>query len=199
MWRYGCAGLALLAVTACLSAPPVQSIALLGGEIVVTPPAGYCVDPSAGRAADGFAVIAACASLSEEGALPSVIGVATVQVGPPNSGIAYGEESGLRDLLVSDAGAKLLSATGNGDTITVVGSQVSGRVVSVHFNDIGPPPLTGLQSEEWRAFLNMNGRLVTVAVRGPESAPLTDGTGAWLLNMMVKSLLTTVNDAADKA
>lgn len=195
--RYGAVGLMLLALGGCLSNPPVQSMALLGGEITVTPPRGYCLDAATSRSGDGFAVMAPCATLGGESAVPSVLGVATVQVGAPGSGAVSGAESNLRDLLVSSEGAALLSTKGSAADIKVLGSQVQNNVVKIHFTDTAPPPLAGLQAEEWRAFTDMNGRLVTVAVRGLENAPLSDGGGAWLLDRMIAGLTSDRNDEPD--
>lgn len=194
IWRHGCALLALLATTACMPGPPVRSMVLVGGDITATTPVGYCIDPTASRPVDGFAVIAPCATLGSDDASPAVLGVATVQVGPTDSRAVAGAEPALRDLLVSDAGAALLSARGSSDTITVLGSRVDDNIVKVHFTDTAAPPMSGLQAEEWRAFLDMKGRLVTVAVRGLAKAPLTDGTGAWMLDLMIKGLLSADGD-----
>lgn len=194
MLRYGWAGFVLLALGGCLSNPPVESMALLGGEVTATAPRGYCLDSATSRPRDGFAVIAPCATLGGDGPAPSVLGVATVQVGVADSGVVSGAEANLRDLLASSAGAALLSANGSAADIKVLGSQVQNNMVKVHFTDSAPPPLTGLQSEEWRAFTDMNGRLVTIAVRGLENAPLNDGTGAWLLARMIAGL-TSVSTA----
>lgn len=92
-------------------------------------------------------------------------------------------------LLDTDAGAVLLSPEGDGDNITIIETETDENTVTVHFSDDGTPPIAGLAGEEWRAFTDINGRLVTVAVRGLASAPLPDGTGSWLLNLVVTGLL----------
>ena len=176
------------AMTACTAGPPMKSMALVGGDVTVTTPAGYCLDGAASRPRAGFAVIAPCSTLGTGDAAPAVFGLATVQVGPADSGSVAGAEPAWRDLLNSDAGAALLSAVGRNDTVTVLGSQVQSNAVKVHFTDSAPPPMAGLQAEEWRAFLDLNGRHVTVAVRGPARAPLQDGSGAWLLDTVIKGL-----------
>lgn len=181
--------LGLFGLAACTPAEPVRSLALLDGEIMATTPAGYCVDQRASNPRDGFAVMAPCATLGASDPAPGAVGVATVQVGPPQSGTVSGAEGALRDLLESDAGAVLLSATGEADAIKVLNSQALENSVTVHFTDSGDAPMAGLQGEEWRAFTDINGRLVTVAVRGLATAPLQDGTGSWLLNLVVSGLL----------
>ncbi len=188
------AAIGLWTLAACAPTEPVRSLALLDGEIMATTPDGYCVDRRASRPGDGFAVMAPCATLGANDASPGAIGVATVQIGPPESGAVAGSETALRDLLESEAGAALLSASGEAEAITILNSQALDNTVTVHFTDAGAAPIAGLQGEEWRAFKDINGRLVTVAVRGLVTAPLQDGTGAWLLDLVVNGLLAVGND-----
>lgn len=187
----------LLGAVACTPVPPVKSLALVDGDIIATAPAGYCVDPGASNAGNGFAVMAPCATLGGNDSAPVALGVATVQVGPPDSGTVTGAEEALRGLLASSAGAVLLSPDGEAEAITVIKTDVEDNTVTVHFSDEGPPPIAGLATEEWRAFTDINGRLVTVAIRGLATAPLPDGTGAWLLDLVVTGLLA--NDSAPAA
>ncbi len=188
-----------LAITACTpTVTPVKSLSLVEGGITANAPAGYCVDPSASKPADGFAVMSSCASLGAGDRVPDVLGVATVQVGPPDSGTVIGSEEALLTLLQSDAGAVLLSADGDQDRIRVLEAVTGENTVTVHFSDEGEPPMAGLQGEEWRAFTDIDGRLVTVAVRGLATAPLRDGTGNWLLNLVVNGLLATGGSAPDE-
>ncbi len=135
--------------------------------------------------------MAPCATLGSTDAAPDILGVATVQIGPPASGAVADNQEALIGLLDSDAGARLLSAAGAADQITVIGTKAEDNTVTVHFSDDGAPPITGLGAEEWRAFTDINGRLVTVAVRGLASAPLGEGTGSWLLGLVVNGLLGT--------
>lgn len=190
MWQPVAAAIVFVATSACLSQPPARSIALVDGDVTAATPEGYCIDPDSSRPADGFAVMAPCMTLGREDAAPPVLGVATMQVGPAGSAAVADDEAALRDILVSDDGAVLLSTKGDPAVITVLGSQVQDRVVKVHFLDASPPPFDGLQDEEWRAFLDMNGRLVTVSVRGLATLPLTDGTGGWLLDSIVRVLVS---------
>jgi len=112
---------------------------------------------------------------------------------PAASGSVDGAEGALRDYLITDDGAGLLSQTGNADDIEILSSQAFDGRVMIHFTDAGAPPVAGLQTEEWRAFTDVNGRLVTIAVRGLAAAPLQDGPGASLL----KLILAGVTVAAD--
>lgn len=166
-------------------------MALVEGDIVATAPAGYCIDPSTSTPANGFAVMAPCVTLGTRDATPDVLGVATVQVGAAASGAVAGQEDILRDLMQTDAGAQLLSNSGDTDQIEVLDTRTDENTVTVHFRDDGTPPVTGMGDEEWRAFTDIGGRLVTVAVRGLAAAPIDKDTGAWLLGRVVNGLVPT--------
>ncbi|WP_342077928.1 dihydroxy-acid dehydratase [Yoonia sp. SS1-5] len=199
MIRFSFCSAAVLAIVSC--APfeaPVKSLALLDGAVNANAPAGYCVDPAASQPADGFALIASCASLGADDKAPDALGVATVQVGPATSGAVIGSEDALVGLLNSEAGAVLLSKDGKPDQIKVIAAETGENAVTVQFTDAGAPPIAGLGAEEWRAFTDIDGRLVTVAVRGLATAPLRDGTGAWLLDLVLNGLLpSTTGETAE--
>ncbi|WP_322894507.1 MULTISPECIES: dihydroxy-acid dehydratase [unclassified Yoonia] len=180
------AGMAVLA--ACDPAGVAAPVAMLDGDLVVTPPAGYCSDPLSSRPRAGFAVFAPCVTLGTEAALPAILGVATVQAGDAGSAMVAGDEADLRDFLTSPQGAGLLSNGGGGATISVVSSQAFDGQVTVHFRDSGAPPMEGLGKEEWRAFTDVSDRLVTVSVRALDDAPITAGRGAALLDLILKGI-----------
>ncbi len=184
-----CAG----AIGACTPIAPVQTIAFAQSEVVATTPPGYCVDGQSSQPGNGFAVLAPCRTLGADVAAPSVIGVATVQVGEADSGSILDEETALRDFLITDAGNALLSSEGESEDVTVLSTQAFNNQVMVHFVDAGLPALSGLQDEEWRAFTQANGRLVTIAVRGLAQAPLEDGPGAGLLKLVVAGVKAAVS------
>lgn len=195
MKRTAVALVGVLVITACTPfGTPARSVALGQGDVIATSPAGYCVDRVSSQPANDFAVLAPCATLGAEGAAPSIVGVATVQVGPPESGTVVSDEIALRDFLITPEGARLLSQSGNAAAINILSSQAFNSQVMIYFSDDGPPPVAGLQREEWRAFTNVSGRLVSIGVRGLAAAPLKDGPGATLLKMMVAGV-TASEDA----
>lgn len=186
----------VLAIAACTSvAAPTRSVSLAQGEIIATSPVGYCVDDVSSQLANDFAILAPCVTLGlTDVVVPDLIGVVTVQIGPVGSGQAAADELALRDFLITDDGASLLSQSGDGQGVEIISTQAFESQVMVHFSDQGPPPLAGLQSEEWRAFKNINGRLVTIGVRGLAIAPLQEGPGATLL----KRILAGVQPVAEE-
>lgn len=184
-----CAGM----ISACTSTAPVQTITFAQSDVEATTPPGYCVDGESSQPGNGFAVLAPCRTLGANVAAPSIIGVATVQVGEAESGNILDEESDLRDFLVTEAGSALLSSEGESEDVTILSTQAFGNQVMVHFLDSGQPPFSGLQDEEWRAFTQANGRLITIAVRGLAQAPLQDGPGAGLLKLIAAGIRAAVS------
>lgn len=198
MVRQALAMIGIAAIAACDQAGMAEPVAMLGGDLIVSPPSGYCADPVSSRLNAGFAVLAPCVALGTEAPVPAILGVATVQAGAPASAMVAGGESGLRDFLISPQGASLLGNGTGSDTIAVVSSQAFDGRVTVHFRDSAAPPMDGLGQDEWRAFTDINGRLVTVSVRGLAEAPPSAGRGAALLDQIVRGL-TGVAPATEPA
>ncbi len=190
MIRATVALLGVLAITGCTPATisPSRSVSLAQGEIVATSPVGYCIDDVASQPARDFVILAPCVTLGGGDAIPRVIGFATVQVGPADSGAILADELALRDYLISDAGTALLSQEGDAERVDVLSTQAFNGQVMIHFIDTGAPPSAGLQNEEWRAFTTIGGRLVTIGVRGLGAAPLADGPGATLLKRVLAGI-----------
>lgn len=183
--------LALVALAACDAPLPGQgtrSLALYDGTVTVRGPEGYCVDPLSSRPDSGFAVLGACGLLVAAGIMPQTDGFITVQVGAADTATVAGNEEDLAVLLRLPQGAALLTETGNPGSVTLGQIDRGDGLVSVRFADSGPPPVDGLMQEEWRAFLDLGDRLVTIGVRGYARAPLTAGQAQGLLYGTVAAL-----------
>lgn len=189
-----------LAIAACTPAiTPTRSVSLGQGEIIATSPDGYCVDDISSQPQRDFAILAPCATLGSAEDVPELIGIVTVQVGPAESGDAAADELALRDFLITDDGASLLSQAGDAEGVEIISTQAFDSQVMVYFSDQSPPPLAGLQSEEWRAFKNINGRLVTIGVRGLAIAPLQEGPGATLLKLILAGVQAVAVETTEVA
>ena len=185
MIRAVVAAFGLSVLSACVMVAPERSMSFAGGNVLLQAPAGYCVDTVISRPASDFAVLAPCATLGVDTPVPDVVGFVTVKAGEAGSGIIATDEIALRDFLITPQGRALLSTSGEAGNIRVLSTQAFDDQVMVHFSDAGAPPLAGLQQEEWRAFRNVGGHLVTIGVRGLAIAPLQDGPGAGLLKQVV--------------
>lgn len=188
----------LVATAACQSTLPklpglsgeraAPELALLGGDVTVKGPSGYCVDTGISRPRNGLAVMAACSTLSGEGTVPWRNAIIVVQAGEAGSSAVTGAEASLRDLLDSPAGKSLLSTTNDAETITLRRTSAGRGLVSVAFVDSGPVPMPGVANAEWRGFMDFDDRLVTLSLRGLADDPLSPADGASLLREAVAAL-----------
>ena len=167
---------------------PVQRAALLGGAIDVAGPAGYCVDIADSRLTRGFALLTSCDTLGlEDVDAPRQAGIITIQAGRSGTAAVAGSEPALAGFLESDAGAALLSDDAEG--VTILGTTTGDNIVSVAFEDNGGTPFAGTQDSAWRAFVDIDGRLVTISARGLAAQPLGNTSGEQLLEAAVAAML----------
>lgn len=184
-------GALALAFAGCAPAPQgegVRAVALYDGAVRVQGPEGYCVDRAASRARSGFAVLAGCGLLAPQDAMPALDGFLTVQFGEAGSAGVAGREAELRALLSTPAGAALLSRTGVPETVTLERTEAGRGIVVVEFADSAPAGPEGLEPGEWRAFLDIGGRMATLSLRAFSRAPLDRDAGRRLLSQAVSAL-----------
>lgn len=186
------AGLALLALAACDALPlpetGIRAMAMYDGSVTARSPEGYCIDSRTSRPETGFAVMGGCALLSRLAIMPQVEALITVQFGATGSASVEGAERDLVALLRSARGAALLSSSGVPEGVLVEGIETGPGVVLVRFTDTAPPIAAGLERTEWRAFLDVAGRLTTITVRGFERAPLDRDRGLALMTDAVRQI-----------
>jgi hypothetical protein len=166
----------------------VRTLAVLNGAVSVRGPEGYCVDQQSSRAGSGFAVLAGCAVVSDAVMMPALEGLITVQIGAAGSAGVLGAEADLVALLRTSQGAQLLSAVGDPASVHIVRVDRADGVVVVRFSDAAPAPTPGLEPLEWRAFLDIKGRLTTISLRGFDRAPIPAEQGLRLLSQAIGAL-----------
>lgn len=166
----------------------IRTMALLDGTVSVRGPEGFCVDQQASRPVTGFAALAGCAVISDAVLMPALEGLITVQFGASGSATVTGAEAELAGLLRSAQGAALLSSTGDSGTIHIARVDRADGVVVVRFSDAAPAPTPGFEPLEWRAFLDIRGRLTTISLRGFDRAPIPADQGLRLLSQAIGAL-----------
>lgn len=167
---------------------PIRQAALLGGAVGVAGPAGYCVNLKDSRLTRGFAMLAPCGTLGQKDAeLPRFPGIVTVQAGRLGSAAVAGSEPALAGFLQTAAGAALLSEGTTG--VNVLGTSLGTNKVTVQFQNTGGSPMVGTQDMAWRAFVDIDGRLVTISVRGLTAQPLGTLDGAQLLDAAIAAVI----------
>ncbi|MBL4811780.1 MAG: dihydroxy-acid dehydratase [Rhodobacteraceae bacterium] len=169
--------------------PPNPQLGLFGGAIIAAGPEGFCADRRASRPNGGFALFASCdlLAMDESGAV-APRQLISIQAGRPGSATVSGQEVALNALLHTDAGATILSASGDAASVTVSRVEVSPGLVMVRFADV-VPAAEGLHVHEWRAFMDVGGRLVTIGLRAPAAAPLSERAGLALLRQAASAFL----------
>lgn len=172
-------------------------LSLRGGAVIAAGPNAYCADASASRPAVGFAIFATCAALGDDTRGTAPIGVVTVQAGPTDSAIVDGQEAAMIAFLQTAQGAETLSREGDASTVKVQSTKEGEGVVSVRYTDGAPSGVAGQQSLEWRAFLDIKGRLVTVSVRGLKDAPMERSVGSALLRQAIAAIRAANTSAAE--
>ena len=191
----------IAALAACepvsLTAPGTPSVRLVG-NVLVGGPKGYCVDPVVTRPRQGFALLAACAAMTadETDTYPDDIALITVTVGDADSAVVAGQEEDFKTFLETPQGAALLSASAIGGPVAVRRTQTDTNAVAVYTEDVGPPGVEGTQTQAWRLFTDMRGRLVTISVRGLSEDPLSQAASRGLLMQMLAILRQANGNAA---
>lgn len=144
----------------------IRTLSVLNGAVRLRSPEGYCIDRQASHIRKGFGVAAACARVSDVALLPSVDGMLTYQIGDADSAMITGQETALIDLLDSDVGKALLADAGDAGTVAVHETILAQPgLVLVRFTDDQAQPIDGTGAIAWRAFLDMNDRMVTISLR----------------------------------
>ena len=202
MWRTLLIGLASITLAACepgvdLAGQPPGRAIVLSGSIAVSAPDGYCVDPVISHPRKGFALLAACAAMTEDpdDSYPDINALITVQSGAMGSAIVAGQEDSFRAFLDTPQGTALLGASTIGGPLAVRRTRSDDNAVSVYTEDVGPPGVVGTQAESWRLFTDIKGRLVTVSVRGLIDDPLSEPTSKALIDRVL-ARLRAANKAA---
>ncbi len=170
----------------------IRTLSMFSGDVRVRGPEGYCIDRQASRARTGFAVLAACARVSNAELLPTLDGLLTVQIGEAGSAVVSGQEEVLASLLEQDAGQALLSA--GTAPVTVFGTESRDGLVLVRYSDPDAPEMQGTQATGWRAFLDLGNRSAVISLRAFETKPLAERDGEILIRTAASALAEANSD-----
>ncbi len=164
-----------------------RDITVTPDSIVISGPPGYCVDPSSsqGNAVIPFVVMGNCAAISRNSrdAQPAYKAVLTASVGDVGSGDALmqGGDDLLTEFFWSDEGRQTLSRSGDPSQLELLDSFISNDIYFIHTNDTSRSMLLDISPEEWRAYFDVRGRLISLAVLGFADAPLLQSEGKALI------------------
>ena len=168
---------------------PQPSIALLEGAVIAVAAEGYCVDSAASNPAQGFAIIATCATLGVSPKAPVANGIITVQVGAADTAIVAQDPAGFAAFVQTFDGERILSRAQDAETVEMDGVEQAEGYVRATFRDSADHPFGSMQDQTWRGFFDLKTRLVTVSVNGFDADPLDAGAGTALLNATVTAII----------
>ncbi|MCH8952761.1 MAG: hypothetical protein IID49_11655 [Proteobacteria bacterium] len=162
-----------------------------GQRVVVEPPEGYCLDEGSIAVTKhaAFALIAECmrdhraevengavAGRAVEIALPRAFpGILTVSVsGEPAYGWETGALDAFEDLLGTPAGLKLLGRGNSAAPGAITATRRIGGAIYVLIEEPAGDAASILAPRFWRAFININGRLVLTTVSSFSDRPMAE-------------------------
>lgn len=153
----------------------LRKTSLLGGDVVVRGPEGYCVDRRSLRHRDtsGFALLASCESLSGvrgQQVEPVLMTVSVVPGGPEV------QRPGATEIAALMAPAQVLAAHEDAD------------LALVHFASGGDGVLPGGDARHWRGGMVVNGYLVGLALYAQKDGAMAGGDGRRLLTELARSI-----------
>ena len=166
-----------------LAGKPVPEVPLVGGDVILRAPEGYCVDLETveNRRTRAFAMIAGCQILSNGqmgGYVPPVLVTATV--GSRNRGASLPTP----EQIATSAGSDLLGGT------------LRDGVSVAQLAQGGDATLDGGDPRHWRAVLQVGGRRVGLALYAPEGSAMAASEGGAFLLETARSTLAASADAA---
>jgi len=152
-------------------------VVVAGAPVTIAAPPGFCIDAgSTSQGADGaFVLMSDCALLGRSAAGRTPVGAAltaSVSTGgfAGEGDTAAGSLADLAEFAQTREGRTVLGRSGQPDRVRILATQLKGDVLYVLVEDRGAQPLAGIDRQFWRAFLEVNGRLVALSVLGFEGA-----------------------------
>jgi len=180
----GCVGMGLGGGT--------DRVALTGDQVQIVGPRGFCLDPQATRDTGlaGSAVFGNCAGLSgsrltRQPAAPAVL-TAAVSEPSEEGGIGVSLDT-LPTFFRSPDGARVLSRTGDPETVEVLQSFVAGDVFYLRASDTSPGVVPGAQDIYWRAYFDVGPRIATLSVLALDGEAVNEAMQLGVLEDFVAS------------
>lgn len=143
-----------------------------GAAVTIAAPPGWCIDKKSARTSDdgAFVLLTDCGLLGKPGATGGRKGMAlTASISDGSLLAAEGDADALedfKDFASSRQGRAVLGRSGQPDRIRILATRSSGGVYYVLVEDRGKLPISGLDRQFWRAFLDVEGRTVALSSLG---------------------------------
>lgn len=197
----------LLLVAGCETQPMVTSaqgakdlarlapskVSVTNPGLVIAGPRGYCVDPSASTNApdNAFVLLGSCAAIARTDAVPEpkTLAVLTATVRDNAGGYSIRQTMPVLDRYFrSDEGRKTLSRDNRAQTVQVMDTRQEGDAFFVLAKDQSRSIAPELSDSSWRAFFDVEGRIVSASVVGTRQQPISEKESLAVLKSFVKRI-----------
>jgi len=164
-------------------------VTLAQSGVTLVGPKGYCIDKTTTTRMS--ATLLPCAIFNEKATfVPEVVGALRLTTGP-KSGVLDGlDATALESYLRSSEGRSVLSRSGNPASVAIEKTKLTKEAFYVRVLDASPSPYGKVNSAEWRAITELNGRLSVASSGGYGQIKLGDASGLNLLQEFVATLRT---------
>lgn len=161
-----------------------NAVSLLGGEVVIDAPAGYCLDPSATQTDPPAMTVffAACGP-----GYPHVAMSAVVAEGRTPGILKPEGVEALSRYFSTERGRTSLSRAGKAENVTVHATEIGEEIVVLHLSDTSRTAKVGIAPSYFRAVTELNGHLVTFSVLPFNDLGMPDSTVRDLLDRLVEA------------
>lgn len=161
-----------------LGAPSAQpSVQLAASDIVVSAPNGFCVDAASLKDTPqaAFVLMADCAALrgKKRKVNQSRSVMLTAAVSAPLESANSVTPQALKAFFETQQGRTTLSRRNDVNTVSANMDIVEDDILVLHIRDSSPAQIAGLAQNDWRAFVVLKDRLVTLT-----AAPFVNTTAA---------------------
>ncbi|MEP3299468.1 MAG: hypothetical protein ABJO27_23825 [Pseudoruegeria sp.] len=161
--------------------------------LVIAGPKGYCVDPSASRNGEhaAFVLLGSCAAIAgtDRAPEPKTRAVLTATVNDNSDGYSVAQTLPVLDRYFrSEDGRKTLSRDRRAETVQVLDTQRQGKAFFVHAKDVSQSLAPELSDDSWRAFFDVEGKLVSATVAGTKQQPITESESLRMLKSFVQRI-----------
>lgn len=170
------------------------AVSLTRDQIAVSGPRGFCVDPEATRddGESGFAVFGNCAAVSGSrlSRQPQTPAVLTAAISAPSEdGGIEGALADLSGFFRSPDGARVLSRSGDPETVEVLQTFVAGEVFYLRATDVSPGVVPGVEDTYWRAYFDIGARIATLSVLAVEGEGTAEAAQLSVLESFVAATI----------
>lgn len=169
------------------NADRAETVAVLGGDVVLAAPPGFCEDPSATRKerATAFVLFGSCKAITGAGRRPAAPAILTAAVSRSAGSLSASEFGQLAAYLETDEGRSALSRSRESAGVEVETILQSGDLILVRARDGGDQ---AMDPGFWRAIFPQSGALVTLTVSSLAESPVPAATGQALATDFVAAI-----------